>query len=408
MMDEDDVRVLLSDADVPPVGVDIADVVRRGDRKIRRRRTTEVAASVAIAAALVAVVVMPLALHAQVNRRAGAAPLASISGSPAASPATPAGSPAANGVTKTCAASALPVPDGMNEVDATVVDPSGRYIGGGMQKGEDFVPVLWTDGKPQRFPVYNSSVEIAAINVHGVVVGLGNAGGASEDYVYRYDHGVTTKLTLPPGKWHVFAYPAINAAGDIVINVEPTGETGGEHSFAVIWRAGHDIATKIPLPKGANVDGINDDDIVIGGIYKEGYGVSAWAWDLKGKGRKLTVPAGMTGLAYQVSGDWATGGLWTGDDSDPSAQVPLWNIKTGALTKIGNAKGARNIAGAVNSSGWVIDGNGDVNMNGVVAKLSPLVKGLNTIAKEIADNGLVVGSSDGSDDSTLSPAEWHC
>jgi len=320
--------------------------------------------------------------------------------------------PASAGAAVTCKMSQLPLPAGMKDAKADAVDPTGRYIVGNNVVGQDFQPILWTDARAQALPMVGKSVQATAVNASGVVVGL--VADAQQEYVFRFENGAYTKLHTPPGRWTVYPQPAVNAAGDVVINVEPFGNSGGKGSFAVLWKAGSATPIKLPLPAGANAHDITDDGTIVGTIYKDGEATAAYAWDQQGHGRKLQVPAGQTAAAYAARGKWATGGLW------PSMAPALWNLETGALTRLGlqgsaaPGRGAGKSAAlgpgeAVNAAGWVVTDR-VVLRDGADVKLA-VPSGQDARPAGVSDGGLVVGqalTNGRAEDLNLGPRVWSC
>jgi hypothetical protein len=290
----------------------------------------------------------------------------------------------------------LPVPAGMTDVTAGGVDPTGRYIVGNDVAGQDFRPVLWTEGRPRALPVPGKSVQVTAVNARGTAVGLVEDG--EQEYVFRYENGAYTRLSTPPGDWHVYPTPAVNASGDVVINAEPRGNSGGRGSIVLLWRAGSTAAVKLPLPTGANAHAITDDGTVVGAVYRNGMAGAAYAWDQRGKARKLALPAGETGAAYAARDGWATGGLW------PSRSAALWDLRTGEVTQL-TVDGPGE---AVNTAGWVV-ANGIVLRDGAAAELQ-VPGGQTGLAAAVSDTGLVVGQAHGGSPEVrnLGPRVWRC
>lgn len=306
MNDEEELRDRLRAVDVPATRIEIDALVQAGRRRAFRRHSVQGAGGVALAAAVLAAV--PSIVTAA-GTHPGAAPAggrsvaatASADGTPTAAARTtsaPRTTPAASA--GGCPATELPVPAGMTDVTAGGVDPTGRYIVGNAVVGQDFRPVLWTDGTPRALPVPGRSVQVTAVNASGIAVGLVEDG--EQEYVFRYEDGAYTRLRTPAGKWHVYPTPAVNASGDVVINAEPRGNSGGKDSIVLLWRAGSTAAVKLPLPAGANVHAITDDGTVVGAMYRNGVAKAAYVWDQRGRGRKLAVPAGETGAAYAAQG----------------------------------------------------------------------------------------------------------
>ncbi|MGC3862985.1 hypothetical protein ACPSM1_22665 [Micromonospora chersina] len=389
MNDEQELRDRLRAIQVPASRIEIDGLVRAGRRRAFRRRSVAGAGGVAVATAL-------LLTAPSVLTTAGARPdAAPVGASPAATGPTGGGTTAAASPAS-CQPSELPLPPGMRNVTAAGVDPTGRYVVGNDVVGQDFRPVLWTDGKPQALPVPGRSVEVTAVNAAGVAVGLVQDG--RQEYVFRYQSGASTRLRTPPGNWHVYPRPAINAAGDVVINAEPTGNSGGEDSVVLLWRAGATQAVRLPLPDGANAFDITDDGTIVGALYRDGVASAAYAWDQQGKGRKLAAPAGETAAGYAAQGDWATGGLW------PSRSAALWNLRTGALTRL-TTDGPGD---AVNASGWVVAA-GVLLRDGAAVELR-VPGGRTGLAVAVSDTGLVVGLARPGDDGAenAGPRVWRC
>src|SRR5689334_21400592 len=282
-MDEDtDIRAFLASADPPPSRVDLTAVVADGDRRIRRRWYVAVAGTTAaVLAGLVAVPVALAAARGEPHR-----PSLVASPSPSSSP------PVVE--RRTCVARSLQPPPGIKRAKATAVDPTGRYIGG-QEDANRSRGILWTDSKPAILPINEDWVEVDDVNEHGVATGIAMDNAGKVEYVFRYAAGKVTKLTNVRGYTHVFPQPAINAAGDIVVNAESAGSVEGAGSIAMIWKAGATQATRLPLP-------VED-----------------------------TVAAG-----YAARGDWATGGVWAagGKSGNDLVGTRLWNLRTGQVTVI--------------------------------------------------------------------------
>ncbi|MGR6321684.1 hypothetical protein Q2K19_17275 [Micromonospora soli] len=399
MNEEQELRDRLAAVDVPPSRIELDALVRAGRRRAFRRRSVQGVGGVALATALLLAV-------PSILTRAGAQPAAGLADASADPTATveatasaePTASPAATAPDGRCTMMELPVPGGMRDVTADAVDPAGRYVVGNSVVGQDFRPVLWTDGQPQALPVPGQSVQVTAVNSGGIAVGLVE-NGPQEEYVFRYEKGGYTRLRTPPGNWHVYPSPAINAAGDVVINAEPRGNSGGKDSIVLLWKAGSTTAVKLRLPDGANAYDITDDGTIVGAMYRNGVGIAAYAWDQQGKGRKLRAPAGETGAAYAAAGDWATGGLW------PSRSTAVWNIRTGEVTDLATEGPGQ----SVNAAGWVVT-NGVLVRDGAAVDLS-VPSGQAGFASAVSDTGLVVGqarSSDSNDHQNLGPRVWRC
>jgi hypothetical protein len=412
-MDDDDadVRAFLAGTDTPPSRVDLRTVVADGQRRVRRRWVVAVAGSSAVV--LAGLVGVPAAIAtvrgAPVRGPAvGAGP--SVSDSPpdtaASSKATLAppdqatapgtASPAAGA----CAAHPLALPPGVQHAKALSVDPTGRYVGG-EEDGKTSRGILWTDGQPTILPIHEDAVEVDAVNEHGVAAGIAMDNAGKVEYVFRYAGGKVTKLSNVAGYTHVFPAPAINAAGDIVVNAETSSSIEGADSIAMIWKAGTTLAERIPLKTADNVMAITDGGTLIGAHYTNSEAAGAAAWTETGQEQRLDQPAGTVGAAYAARGTWATGGLWNEGTARSLAGTPLWNVKTGAVTVLPGG-----VANAVNSSGVVVSDNSELLRAGRPAQPLPQPPAGRNFAAALSDTNLVVGSVN--NDTTSTPMTWAC
>ena len=390
--DEQELIARLVEVDAPPSRLGVDDVVRAGRKRAFRRRATAGTGSVALAVALLAIPVALKGVGAHPQPQAGTP----VAGSPSAAASA---SPSATAAPAQCQMSALTVPAGQRNVTATGVDPTGRHVIGHGTSGQNFIPILWTDGQPKVVPVHGRSAELGAVNSQGVAVGIVTDATLKQEDVFRYANGTVTRLKMPAGHWHPYPAPSINAAGDVIVNVEPSGNSGGEGSIVLLWKAGSVTPVKLPLPKAANAFSITDDGMIVGGTYVDGLGKDAYVWDQKGNGRKLATPAGQTAAAYAGRGDWATGGYW------PEQSIVLWNLRTGVVTTVPEVgPGLR-----VNGSGWVTAW-GKLFREGAQVAL-PTAQGHRADAQDVSDNGLVVGGEQamvGKEEVSLGPRVWQC
>jgi hypothetical protein len=394
-MDERELTDRLRTMSVPASRLEVATLVHTGRRRVVRRRTWRAALGAAVA---VGVLVAVPSLLGRAERRAIVVDTApSISATPAAT-VTPSQAPAA----RRCAMTALPVPSGLKDVQVAGVDPTGRYIVGNATRGDNWKPVLWTGGKAQALPVLGPAMQLTGVNAHGVVVGLI---GIGNELTFRYQDGKYTRLKMPAGSWHTYPQPAINTAGDIVVNAEPAGNSGGEGSIVLLWAAGTTVAKKVPLPVGANVMAILDDGTLVGALYRKGEAIAAYTWDQQGHGTKLATPKGQTSAAYAARGDWATGGLW------PAMSTARWNLRTGQLAALPDPAGAAvpnnlGVGEQVNANGWVVASGYAVHDGGGAELTVP--KGQKGSAVAVSDDNLVVGRAVSSSGSQLGPRTWRC
>jgi hypothetical protein len=388
-MDEHEARALLTAVPAPPSRVQVDTVLHEGRRRVRARRRAGATGGAVVALAVLLGV--PAAIGAVRTQPPGVSAGPVITSTPESAPSGPAGPPPV----VACPISVLPIPDGRNNVEVTVVDPTGRYIGGHDVIGQNFVPILWTDGVPRVLPIQADSADISAINKDGVVVGLASTG--TDEYVFHYQAGNVTRLRSVPGYPHVFPEPAINAAGDVVINAEAADAAEGAGSIAIIWKAGTTTATKLPLPAGANVFAVSDDGArLIGTTYVNSLADNAYQWSRDGHGAKLATPAGQHAVAYAARGDWAAGGVFA--EAGTPGRAARWDLRTGNVTVFD--EGGNGLK--VNASGWV------VTDTQVIGDSGPLpLAGQNSHPVAVSDTGLVVGAwTDYS--GKRQPVTWRC
>ncbi|BCJ41858.1 hypothetical protein GCM10010168_75460 [Actinoplanes ianthinogenes] len=385
MDQEQALRERLAKASAPPSRVSIDSVLPAAQRAARRRQALWAGAGVALAVG--ALVTVPNVLLG--DERAPAVTAAPSKATPSAV------APSTSIPENDCRMRELPVPKGMTGVEADGIDPTGRYIVGHATKKQDFLPILWTDGKPEALPMTAKSVQLSAVNPNGVVVGLSSDG--TEDEVFRYANGTYTTLRMPPGEWHPYPEPVVNAAGDVLINAEPRGNIEGKGAIVLLWKAGSTEPVRLPLPKGAHGSALADDGTIAGAIYSGG-AKAAYVWDQQGTGRKLKTPAGQRTAGYAMRGDWVTGGVW-----EPG-HAGLWNLRTGALTEItaGDEPGE-----AVNASGWALTAGGRLIRDGRVVELPGPGAGRIVRSSGLSDGGLVVGGVELSD-GLMHPRVWQC
>lgn len=408
---EDNLRDRLEAVPAPPTRIDVESLVDAGRRRAFRRRAAEAAGGVAVVAAVLLAV--PVALNAAGADPVSPPPVAEGSTDPTTartdtatagptkpgpSPTTASPSPTSTPSPLVCVMEELPVPNGVRQLEPKAVDPTGRYIVGNHTVGQNFRAVLWTDGRPRALPVDGDSVQATAVNSSGVVVGL--LVEENKDFVFRYEGGKLSRLRTPEGDWNLYPEPAINSAGDIVVNAKRRSDNG--EKMVLLWKAGSSDPVKLPLPADAIVHDINDDGTLVGGIYPDGTGQDAYAWTQTGDGRKLERSARADGATgYAVAGDWATGGVWR----NGQPRTVVWNIRTGAVTEL--ATGSPGIA--VNSLGWAVMQRGYLVRAGADIGLD-VPSGQFGRAMDVADNGLVVGFTldQKRDSAYVGPRVWRC
>ncbi|MEV4702509.1 hypothetical protein [Actinoplanes sp. NPDC049316] len=367
MMGEQDVRERLQAVEVPGTRLSVETLVAGGRKRVLRRRAVQAGCGVALATGLL--VGVPSVLL-----RPGGGP------DETAGPSLR---------TVQCAATSLPIPDGMNAVQAAGIDPGGRYViandlrtsklstpEGKLAGVEKSQPIQWTDGMPQVLPKVGDWVRAEAVSAGGVVAAVAGPKDKWADSVLRYVAGVPEKMTPPTGKW-TFREAAINARGDIIVNGSRKG-SGDRTDAVLLWKAGSATATRLPLPAYAEGTSILDDGSVLGSVVSKG-DLTSYVWDEQGRGRALTAPAGQQGAVNNAHGDWATGNLW------PSGQVARWNLRTGEMTALPvNAP-----AHAVNAEGWIASDGTVLRDDAKVQLTTP--GGGKAEPLQISDTGVVLG-----------------
>ncbi|MBO0868044.1 MAG: hypothetical protein J2P15_05720 [Micromonosporaceae bacterium] len=385
-MNEDELRMLLGRVEAPPSRVDLAMVLREGQRVARRRRYAVPGVAALTVLALVAVPATIGALRLRSHGSAGPRPSATPTGS-----TTP-------GVGAGCPYTLLPVPAGLTEARAEAVDPAGRYIAGwALSKAGAITGLLWTDGRPQVL----AGSTIGAINEHGVAVGIDRSGP------FRYRDGQVTRLHLPAG-YTARGPLAINAAGDIITTAS---KYGGASQHGMIWPAGSDTARFLPTPLSAEVDGIDDDGTMVG-LFNEPKGRWPVVWDKAGNMRRLETPGPKVfGLAFSVRDGWAAGRLTGPDPARPTSEkswAAVWDVRTGKLVfKLSEADTATH----VNSAGWFTAVRSAYDNHGQPVPLAAPA-GYTVDASAITETNLVVGDwyVGGSSKPTtvIRPVTWQC
>ncbi|WP_433301574.1 hypothetical protein ACQP2F_06475 [Actinoplanes sp. CA-030573] len=395
--EERELRARLESAYVPPTRLEVGALLLDGRRRQKRRR-----AVLGAAVAMALLVTVPSILLREARE---SAPVVGVVVKPSPSAPASAAPPAA------CPVRTLPVPAGMKNVTPTGIDPTGRFIVGNGTVGQNFHPVLWTDGKPQALPMVGQSVELDAVNSSGVVAGL-VANGTSE-YAFRWQNGKYTRLRTPPGSWHVYPWPRINTAGDVVMMAEPSANIEGKGAIAVLWKAGSTKATKLPLPKNAGISDIDDAGRIVGDVDSDNDGSAdlAYVWDQQGHGTKLKQAAGQQSAARAIRGDWVTGGFW------PRQAAVRWNLRTGEMKEFATPENADlppaldgvGPGEMVNAKGWVVASGYVLRDDGPAVLTVP--KGLTAKAAAVSDDGVVVGiAQNDAHDATANqgPRLWQC
>jgi uncharacterized membrane protein len=169
-----------------------------------------------------------------------------------------------------------------------------------------------------------------------VVIGLGTK-GSSSFFGWIFRDGRTTLLPLPPGYDELFEPAGINAAGDVVGNVNDSRHT---QSALVVWPAltpDRPQVLKPPPGEAPVAAGIRDDGTVVAWLPGQ-RGVYQWK-----PGRaasppvRLPLPPGAAGArADSVRGRWALGlAVPLPGKAPPNQGIPVrWDLDAGTVEVI--------------------------------------------------------------------------
>ncbi|MFI5930047.1 hypothetical protein ACIA3K_29300 [Micromonospora sp. NPDC051543] len=297
-----------------------------------------------------------------------------------------------------CTLRPLPLPGDLNG-DARAVDPTGRFIVGTGYRvdGEDRQPLLllWATrpgvwNQPRLTVVeFQTEPQVYSINRYGVAIGTAYVGDVYRPW--RYVQGRLEWLSVPPVVANVSVH-SINSRGDIV-GTGAVEET--ETALPLLWPADRPGTVEvIDAPSNSGAAEIFDDGTIVGGTP-----VFAWVRHLDGTTDRLTVPGARWARVQAARGNWAVGGFGTGSEDEESTLV-RWDLRTGVATAVHPALGSPN---DVNSQGAVL-GTRAVDHGDRLVTLPGAIPDVQiTSAWQIADDGLVVGSVNGS---RLLPVRW--
>ncbi|MEH1168517.1 hypothetical protein V6V47_24335 [Micromonospora sp. CPCC 205539] len=309
---------------------------------------------------------------------------------------------------RVCALLPLPLPADMNG-RALAVDPTGRYIAGlGYRVTDDDqhpLLLLWDAAplhhgpgawnQPHLTIVATDAAQVLHdINRHGVVIGGGLVDNVHKPWRYR-DGQLEWLPTLTDTTTSAVG---INSRGDIVgsVAVEET-----ETTLPLLWPADRPgTVDVIGAPPNSGAGEILDDGTIVGGSGGSSNS-TAFGWVRRPDGRidRLTAPGTRWTAATAAAGTWAAGPVGTGPAEEDVA-VMRWNLRTGVPIP---ANPTLRYVQDVNARGTIL-GDRAVDHDGrLVALAGALPNPLNSIAWAIADDGLVVGSTN---DSRWRPARW--
>ena len=303
--------------DVPASGLRAADVLIEARRRTRRRTRL-------VGAVAGAVTVLVAFGAAAVVRTVSAAPI------------TAAGSG--------CVVELLDVPAGTTGgVEATGVDPSGRYVIGLTGARETPRAVLWTD---ETVTILPAAFTPQAVNPAGVIVGFTgpNQHDDPQQRPVLYDGARLVPLPLPDRGVSGVAY-AVNSDGDVLGTVIRADGSPA----AVRWSTTGTVAI-VTTVAGASGLGLNDNGVAVGFDLPAQH---ALRWTADGVATALPVPRGAeSASAAAVMDEWAVGDASlpsTGSKNDLTTQAAVrWNLRTGSAELISGISGLR-----VSASGTV-------------------------------------------------------
>ncbi|MFI6235513.1 hypothetical protein ACIBD9_18305 [Micromonospora sp. NPDC050784] len=302
-----------------------------------------------------------------------------------------------------CALRPLPLPADMNG-RALAVDPTGRFIAGiGYRIDDDDTQpllLLWA-GTPRRpgpgvwdeprltVVTIEAPGQVENINRYGVAVGNAFVGNVYRPW--RYRNGRLEWLPVLPTVSNTLAL-GINSRGDIVGHgaVEET-----ETTLPLLWPADRPGTVEvIDAPSYASAREILDDGTIIGTA-----GSFGWVRHPDARTDRLTAPGAQWSGISAAQGTWAVGRIGTGSEGGDSTLV-RWDLRTGVASAVNPALVSTQ---DVNSRGTVL-GDRAVDHGDRLVALGGAIPGVqDSFGWGIADNGLIVGSVNGS---RLRPARW--
>lgn len=254
--DEDTVRTLLRESDIPPSRLDVDGLMSRGRRSRRRRR---IAAACGVATVAVAVAVAVPLLPVQKKPPTEKEPSADF-----ATTTRVVHRPTAVDGPPDCVSTPLRRVDGDDPGMFPGVfgaDPSGERMIGSSRGGR--AVTLWTEGEPRQFTVPDAGVTTAtAVNGNGVVVGY----GSKEPLVnFRYRDGDLQYLKTPDGYPRV-SVTEVNDRGD-ALGVVATAQSFQLGLALVVWPAAQPDRPRVVAEPSPGVDmhplAIRNDGTVI-------------------------------------------------------------------------------------------------------------------------------------------------
>jgi hypothetical protein len=341
--DENEVRTLLLDTDVPPSRLEVGQLLAAGQRSNRRWRTMKatgvVAAVVVVAAPAVAVATGHWPSRSTPGRFAEFAATAVVSHVTASVDDT-----------GPCTTYPFRPPDAGDAVPIVDADATGELVVGSALDGRTVT--LWTRERPATVTVSSTpgSVTAIAVNSAGVVVGTG--GGTEPAYNWIYRSGEVRRLPTPAGRT-TSPVRDLNEMGDALGLV-------GSPAGLVVWPADEPGAPRVIEGQNLEPLGLRDDGTVIAiGTDEHRYPALMFIRP-NGSRQAVRIPAEITGFDVGVNrdrfgfmrGDQLFATAWIGPVSHPVR----WNLRTGTVEIFDNLTGP---VTAGTAGGWLMATEGD-------------------------------------------------
>jgi hypothetical protein len=403
--DEDEVRTLLLDTEVPPSRLEVGQLLAAGRRSHRRWRmmkaTGMVAAVVAVAAPAVVVATGHWPSRSTPERFAEFAATAVVSHVTASvDDMAP------------CTNFPFRAPDAGDAAPIVDADATGELAVGSEPASPTVT--LWTRERPAAITVPGTSevmgfVAAVAVNSAGTVVGVG--GGSEPAYNWIYRSGEVRRLPLPAGHT-TSTVRDLNEMGDALGLV-------GSPAGLVVWPADEPDAPRVI--DGQNLDpvGLRDDGTVIAtGTDEDGYPALVFVRP-NGSRHAVRIPAEITGFDIGINrdrfafvrGDLLFATAWIGSVSHPVR----WNLRTGTVEIFDNLTGP---VTAGTAGGWLMTTDGDravavppaaVTGRGTDGAMGGAMGG---VARRLGEPGSVLWVSAGGSvmiaNTPYGPVTWRC
>ncbi|SIR63110.1 hypothetical protein [Micromonospora avicenniae] len=353
-IDEDRVADLLrrlDDEPTRPPRVDLGVAIREARRRRRNRRVT---AAGAAALGVLAVAVLPVALHG--SERAAPAPAAT----PSASTPSPTGP-----FLGECRATLLPVPNSDRGTEVTGGDPDGRWLVG-RQSGQspmDYRLLIWDQEQVREVELPGRDAQLYDVNRAGLAVGsvMAMRGGLQPRAVH--DGVAVPLLGIDRG-----AARAINDAGRIVgWRFEESAREPFVEERPVVWDSYQARAVDLPLPgpewTGSAI-GIDEGGTIVGRVADMSqpgpYQPQRLAVWRPGASRpevlpQPRVPGGVASTFWPGSfaGGWVTGSAARNLPGKPRSAAKSYPVRINVRTGEVDVLPAAVTTGAGNGRGWM-------------------------------------------------------